>query len=69
VDQTIPQRPEATTPDDALLPSMDLWWRPANYLFAGQIYLLDNPLLRETLTHAHIKRRLPGHFGTTPGLT
>jgi xylulose-5-phosphate/fructose-6-phosphate phosphoketolase len=44
------------------------WWRAANYLSVGQIYLLDNPLLREPLTLAHVKPRLLGHWGTTPGL-
>ncbi len=44
------------------------WWRAANYLAVGQIYLLDNPLLREPLTIGHVKPRLLGHWGTTPGL-
>ncbi len=44
------------------------YWRAANYLSVGQIYLLDNPLLREPLAPEHIKPRLLGHFGTTPGL-
>ena len=48
--------------------SMDAWWRAANYLSVGQIYLLDNPLLREPLELKHIKPRLLGHWGTTPGL-
>src|SRR3954463_10069338 len=47
---------------------LDAYWRAANYLSVGQIYLLDNPLLREPLTIEHIKPRLLGHFGTTPGL-
>src|SRR3954451_505525 len=47
---------------------LDAWWRAANYLSVGQIYLLDNPLLREPLTLDHIKPRLLGHWGTTPGL-
>ena len=47
---------------------MHAWWRAANYLSVGQIYLLDNPLLREPVTMAHVKPRLLGHFGTTPGL-
>ena len=47
---------------------MDAWWRAANYLSVGQIYLLDNPLLREPLKLEHIKPRLLGHWGTTPGL-
>ena len=44
------------------------YWRAANYLSIGQIYLLDNPLLQEPLTLAHIKPRLLGHWETTPGL-
>jgi xylulose-5-phosphate/fructose-6-phosphate phosphoketolase len=68
MDQTSPQRPAARPLDATLLHRMDLWWRAANYLSVGQIYLLANPLLREPLAHAHIKRRLLGHFGTTPGL-
>src|SRR5207244_2690851 len=47
---------------------IDAYWRSANYLSVGQIYLLDNPLLREPLRPEHIKPRLLGHFGTTPGL-
>ena len=47
---------------------MDAYWRAANYLSVGQIYLYDNPLLREPLKIEHIKRRLLGHWGTTPGL-
>ena len=47
---------------------LDAYWRAANYLSVGQIYLLDNPLLREPLTLEHVKPRLLGHWGTTPGL-
>jgi len=47
---------------------LDAYWRAANYLSVGQIYLLDNPLLREPLTPEQVKPRLLGHFGTTPGL-
>jgi xylulose-5-phosphate/fructose-6-phosphate phosphoketolase len=47
---------------------MDMWWRAANYLSVGQIYLMDNPLLRERLEPEHVKPRLLGHWGTTPGL-
>src|SRR5467141_2978186 len=47
---------------------LDAYWRAANYLSVGQIYLLDNPLLREPLQPEHIKPRLLGHWGTTPGL-
>jgi xylulose-5-phosphate/fructose-6-phosphate phosphoketolase len=52
----------------AELRAIDAWWRAANYLSVGQIYLLDNPLLRRPLTLEHIKPRLLGHWGTTPGL-
>src|SRR5499427_8168442 len=48
--------------------ALDAYWRAANYLSVGQIYLLDNPLLREPLAPEHIKPRLLGHWGTTPGL-
>ena len=50
------------------LSCIDGWWRAANYLAVGQIYLLGDPLLREPLTLEHIKPRLLGHWGTTPGL-
>jgi len=50
------------------LSAMDAYWRAANYLSVGQIYLLDNPLLRQPLTPEDIKPRLLGHWGTTPGL-
>src|SRR5512133_3741958 len=58
------QRP--LSPDE--LARIDAWWRAANYLSVGQIYLLDNPLLREPLRLDHVKPRLLGHWGTTPGL-
>ncbi|MFL6035972.1 MAG: phosphoketolase [Gaiellaceae bacterium] len=58
---------EPLAPEELRL--IDAWWRAANYLSVGQIYLLDNPLLREALRPEHIKPRLLGHFGTTPGLT
>src|SRR5438477_12995560 len=51
-----------------LLQKMNAYWRAANYLSVGQIYLLDNPLLKEPLELKHIKPRLLGHWGTTPGL-
>jgi xylulose-5-phosphate/fructose-6-phosphate phosphoketolase len=51
-----------------LVRRIDAYWRAANYLSVGQIYLYDNPLLKEPLTRAHIKPRLLGHWGTTPGL-
>ncbi len=50
------------------LARIDAYWRAANYLSVGQIYLLDNPLLREPLEPEHVKPRLLGHWGTTPGL-
>jgi xylulose-5-phosphate/fructose-6-phosphate phosphoketolase len=52
----------------AELDAIDAYWRAANYLSVGQIYLLDNPLLRQPLEIAHVKPRLLGHWGTTPGL-
>jgi xylulose-5-phosphate/fructose-6-phosphate phosphoketolase len=55
-------------PSDEDLRLMDAWWRAANYLSVGQIYLLDNPLLERALERADLKPRLLGHFGTTPGL-
>jgi len=60
-----PQDGPLSTRELALL---DAYWRAANYLSVGQIYLLDNPLLREPLRVEHIKPRLLGHWGTTPGL-
>src|SRR5512135_761736 len=53
---------------DDELRRIDAYWRAANYLSVGQIYLLDNPLLKEPLTPEHVKPRLLGHWGTTPGL-
>ena len=51
------------------LRALDLWWRAANYLSVGQIYLMANPLLREPLRLEHVKPRLLGHWGTSPGLS
>ena len=62
------ETPGARTLEDGLLERMDAYWRAANYLSVGQIYLLDNPLLREPLRPEHVKPRLLGHWGTTPGL-
>jgi xylulose-5-phosphate/fructose-6-phosphate phosphoketolase len=59
--------PTATSAPDEL-DRLDAWWRAANYLSVGQIYLMDNPLLREPLRPEHVKPRLLGHWGTTPGL-
>ena len=50
-----------------MLQRMSAYWRAANYLSVGQIYLFDNPLLKEPLKAGHIKPRLLGHWGTTPG--
>ena len=62
-------RPEISPSlDDEDLKRIHAWWRAANYLSVGQIYLMDNPLLREPLRPEHIKPRLLGHWGTTPGL-
>ena len=55
-------------PRDAELARLAAWWRACNYLTIGQIYLRDNPLLREPLSREHIKPRLLGHWGTSPGL-
>jgi xylulose-5-phosphate/fructose-6-phosphate phosphoketolase len=57
-----------TAADADQLKQMDAYWRAANYLSVGQIYLLDNPLLKRPLQLLHIKPRLLGHWGTTPGL-
>ena len=54
--------------DNRTLTLMDRYWRAANYLSVGQIYLMDNPLLAEPLKPEHVKPRLLGHWGTTPGL-
>src|SRR3984885_264876 len=62
----IQPRREALTPSE--VEAINTWWRAANYLSIGQIYLLDNPLLREPLRPEHTKPRLLGHWGTTPGL-
>jgi len=61
------QRAMAPTLDAALARNIDAYWRAANYLSVGQIYLCDNPLMKEPLALAHVKRMLLGHWGTTPG--
>src|SRR3974390_1616549 len=58
--------PAALSPEQ--LRKMDAWWRAANYLSVGQTYLYDNPLLKQPLKMEHVKPRLVGHWGTTPGL-
>jgi xylulose-5-phosphate/fructose-6-phosphate phosphoketolase len=62
-----PQAQQGGLPAEELR-RMHAWWRAANYLSVGQIYLLDNPLLHEPLRLEHVKPRLLGHWGTTPGL-
>ncbi|MDE3019198.1 MAG: phosphoketolase, partial [Nitrospirota bacterium] len=57
---------QPVSPD--MLRKMDAYWRAANYVSVGQIYLFHNPLLKDPLARAHIKPRLLGHWGTTPGL-
>ena len=61
-----PERKHALSEDE--LERLDRYWRAANYLSVGQIYLLDNPLAPQPLTLEHVKPRLLGHWGTTPGL-
>ncbi|KZS82594.1 phosphoketolase [Mycobacterium persicum] len=63
-----PETPTVATLSDDELARIDAYWRAANYLSVGQIYLLDNPLLVEPLSAEHVKPRLLGHWGTTPGL-
>ena len=72
---TPPAAVDSTQPETSAQPltseelrKIDAYWRAANYLSVGQIYLFANPLLREPLKVEHIKPRLLGHFGTTPGL-
>ena len=66
------ERSTAKTTRDVLskqeMDQIDAYWRAANYLSVGQIYLYDNPLLRRPLSKEHMKPRLLGHWGTTPGL-
>ena len=52
---------------DELLQKMDAYWRAANYLSAGQLYLLDNPLLGGPLTMGHVKKKIEGYGGEVPG--
>ena len=64
---------KAATENAAVLPpdelrKMNAYWRATNYLSVGQIYLFDNPLLKQPLELKHVKPRLLGHWGTTPGL-
>ena len=66
VETTLPTSKQPLSPDEVR--KIDSYWRAANYLSVGQIYLLKNPLLRELLKIEHVKPRLLGHWGTTPGL-
>src|ERR1700686_4113047 len=59
--------PTQKTLEPEMLRNIDAYWRAANYLSVGQIYLCDNPLLKEPLALTHVKRMLLGHWGTTPG--
>jgi xylulose-5-phosphate/fructose-6-phosphate phosphoketolase len=68
VDLVIPDPSPRPTLDEHDLHIIDGYWRAANYLSVGQIYLMDNPLLTEPLRPEHVKPRLLGHWGTTPGL-
>ena len=64
-----PKKPQTKLPlGTEELKKLDAYWRAANYLSVGQIYLYENPLLKEPLTKEHVKPRLLGHWGTTPGL-
>src|SRR5215510_14628932 len=74
---TVSEAPQKAVSSESVLPTplspellkkMDAWWRAANYLNIGQIYLMANPLLKEPLKPEHIKPRLLGHWGTSPGL-
>ncbi|WP_448265112.1 phosphoketolase family protein [Nostoc sp. DSM 114159] len=65
---TLASPPQTKPLTDEELQKINAYWRAANYLSVGQIYLLDNPLLREPLKLEHVKPRLLGHWGTTPGL-
>ncbi|MFC7342926.1 phosphoketolase [Saccharopolyspora griseoalba] len=67
--EPFPRQHDLRSPEPIEARRVDAWWRAANYLAAGQIYLLDNPLLREPLRPEHVKSRLLGHWGTVPGIT
>ena len=59
--------PEKLPLTDEYLEKMNAYWRAANYLAAAQLYMLDNPLLREPLTRDQVKKKIVGHWGTVPG--
>ncbi|MEM7714108.1 MAG: phosphoketolase family protein [Cyanobacteria bacterium P01_A01_bin.68] len=65
---TVSSRPQTKSLQDNELRKINAYWNAANYLSVGQIYLLDNPLLKQPLKLEHVKPRLLGHWGTTPGL-
>ncbi len=65
IEDAVTERREVHVLEEKDLRRVDAYWRPANYLSVGQIYLLDNPLLREPLRPEHIKPRLLGHWGTS----
>ncbi len=72
--KSVSRTSKSTSPADGPLSAdelrvIDQWWRASNYLSVGQIYLLDNPLLKEPLRAEHVKPRLLGHWGTSPGLS
>jgi xylulose-5-phosphate/fructose-6-phosphate phosphoketolase len=67
LDETAPVKDKPTALGANDLKLINAYWRAANYLSVGQIYLYDNPLLREPLTLAHVKPLVVGHWGTTPG--
>ncbi len=60
-------KPNETTVSTEILTKMDAWWRASNYLSACQLYLLDNPLLKDELKPEHVKKKIVGHWGTVPG--
>jgi xylulose-5-phosphate/fructose-6-phosphate phosphoketolase len=66
IEDAVAERPRPHILEERDLRRLDTYWRAANYLTVGQIYLLDNPLLREPLRPEHIKPRLLGHWGTSP---
>jgi len=69
IEDAVTERREVRVLEEQDLRRVDAYWRAANYLSVGQIYLLDNPLLREPLRPEHVKPRLLGHWGTSPAST
>ncbi|MGF1538820.1 MAG: hypothetical protein ACFB4J_20355, partial [Elainellaceae cyanobacterium] len=66
---TVPSHSQSTALSTEELNQLHAYWRACNYLAIGMIYLQDNPLLRQPLTTEHVKQRLLGHWGTSPGLS